>query len=382
MKWRLLIGLAALWLGCGTFADAAPQDVTVRLFEAHSPVRTVMLEGPVEVFLPERRILSRQRFQIQPFQGKVQMMSGTAKRKILFSAANILFRGTSLRPVRLQVASLRSRTYEGLVSVQSDGRGGLRLSNRISAQRYVETVVGSETWAGWPNEALKAQAVLTQSRLSRSGLQATIGDSTQSEVYLGVAYIRPEVHKAVSEVWGQILTWQKRPILPYYHASCAGGTSDSRFLDQKSVQPWLRSVSCHYCQGAPFSRPTRTSVPKLQWNTYLKGDPRVLKHDAQGRPLSVQLGNGQVLSGYQFWLLLGQRFGWDKVPGSRFSWRTGKDGTVTLTSTGAGHGVGLCQWGSVALARAGKSYRQILAYYFPGTQLTGAEMNRSGNGEP
>jgi stage II sporulation protein D len=36
---------------------------------------------------------------------------------------------------------------------------------------------------------------------------------------------------------------------------------------------------------------------------------------------------------------------------------------------GAGHGVGMCQWGAMGRSRAGFSYRDILSAYFPGTQV-------------
>ena len=37
--------------------------------------------------------------------------------------------------------------------------------------------------------------------------------------------------------------------------------------------------------------------------------------------------------------------------------------------SGAGHGVGLCQWGAVGRSRAGHDYRRIVAAYYPGTTL-------------
>jgi stage II sporulation protein D len=42
---------------------------------------------------------------------------------------------------------------------------------------------------------------------------------------------------------------------------------------------------------------------------------------------------------------------------------------LTADGMGAGHGVGLCQWGAVGRARAGQGYQQILAAYYPGTSL-------------
>lgn len=40
-----------------------------------------------------------------------------------------------------------------------------------------------------------------------------------------------------------------------------------------------------------------------------------------------------------------------------------------LENTGYGHGVGLCQYGSDGLAKKGKTYRQILQYYFDGVEI-------------
>ena len=41
---------------------------------------------------------------------------------------------------------------------------------------------------------------------------------------------------------------------------------------------------------------------------------------------------------------------------------------ITVTGKGFGHGVGLCQWGAIGQSRQGRSYKQILAHYFPGTE--------------
>jgi stage II sporulation protein D len=37
---------------------------------------------------------------------------------------------------------------------------------------------------------------------------------------------------------------------------------------------------------------------------------------------------------------------------------------------GAGHGVGMCQWGAIGRARAGAGWAAILAAYFPGADLS------------
>lgn len=54
------------------------------------------------------------------------------------------------------------------------------------------------------------------------------------------------------------------------------------------------------------------------------------------------------------------------VPGS---------GTYELSGLGFGHGIGMSQFGAEGMGRLGKSYRQILKFYYPGTRF--AEVDRS-----
>jgi stage II sporulation protein D len=41
-----------------------------------------------------------------------------------------------------------------------------------------------------------------------------------------------------------------------------------------------------------------------------------------------------------------------------------------FSGRGFGHGVGMCQYGSEAMARSGSTGEQILAYYYPGSVIT------------
>jgi len=49
----------------------------------------------------------------------------------------------------------------------------------------------------------------------------------------------------------------------------------------------------------------------------------------------------------------------------------GVPATITLYGAGWGHGVGLSQAGAVFMAKAGAGYREILGYYYPGTEIEG-----------
>jgi stage II sporulation protein D len=311
------------------------------------------------------------RYQLNLRQGKLLLHTTRSSRPIL-TADRI-----ELKPLQeaitLQPESLSARSYSGGLEFNAGLQGTIMIKNRVPTRTYVAVVVSSETMPGWPKEALKAQAVLTQTGLSRYQPGDALDDSTQKEAYLGLEHLRPEVLKAVSSVWGQTLVYQGRPITPFYHASCGGHTSDGHFLNPKQSVPWLSAVACPYCRLAPFSKPTNTIINRSEFEkVFPRPLPEITRKDAAGRPLKVKLGNGQECSGYQFWLKLGQRFGWDKAPGTRFSLKelpNGNKGNIQITSTGAGHGVGLCQWGAATMARQGKSYTEILHFYFPNTQL-------------
>ncbi len=42
---------------------------------------------------------------------------------------------------------------------------------------------------------------------------------------------------------------------------------------------------------------------------------------------------------------------------------------LEFSGTGSGHGVGLCQKGADEMGAEGRTWRDILAFYYPGTEL-------------
>ena len=54
---------------------------------------------------------------------------------------------------------------------------------------------------------------------------------------------------------------------------------------------------------------------------------------------------------------------------NNFEIKIGSDRKVVIKGKGYGHGVGLCQWGALAQSQQGRSYKEILSYYYPGTKI-------------
>lgn len=365
-------------------ALALPESMAVRLFEAHPDLQSVGIAGPVEIAGPVARHLPAGLYLIRAQGGKVVI---TRDKKPVYDGAAVAVRGEDSHPLALKVAG-KDRHYRGTVVFSSQRRSAeearthdaLLAINTVRTRDYVESVVGSETQPGWPAEAVKAQAVLTETMLARHQSKEIVGDSTQREAYLGCDYVRPGLPEQVSSVWGEILSYQQRPAVVFYHSTCAGRTSSGQDVFGSAARglPYLKSIKCDFCQQSPFWKKTVTHIPAREFGTVFGDSLPVMEiFDEAQRPLSVAFKlNGKLehMSGYQFWILLGQKFGWDKAPGLRFI-LSSHGNYVVVTSTGAGHGVGLCQWGAAGQARRGKSYRQILQYYFPAT-----EVKRTGGG--
>jgi stage II sporulation protein D len=186
------------------------------------------------------------------------------------------------------------------------------------------------------------------------------------------------VLQAVKSVFGQELCYDGRPIDVFFSSSC-GGTAATPEIFGGPVKagryPYLKQIDCNFCTDSPFYRDHREGISA---DAFLRGtgmrDPKVLVSD-HGRPTKVSFeinGHTTAINGYQFWLAVGQHFGWGIVPSTKFRIEgnpSGRAKEIEFVSRGCGHGVGMCQWGAAGQAKAGRGYKEILYFYFPGTTL-------------
>ena len=76
----------------------------------------------------------------------------------------------------------------------------------------------------------------------------------------------------------------------------------------------------------------------------------------------------KTVSGSAFRAALARSFGAMSVKSTYFEMKE-KRRRYVFKGQGFGHGVGLSQWGAHGMARAGRSYQDILAFYYRDTQL-------------
>lgn len=267
------------------------------------------------------------------------------------------------------------RLLSGEVEVRR-GEGGLQVIDTLPLEDYVSAVTGAEMPAGFPPEALRAQAVAARSyALSRKleaveeGRDFDLGSTVLDQVYPGQA-VDPRARAAAAATAGEVLVKERRPIEAYFHSACGGRTE--RGLDALGRDlDYLASVECGRCAAAPKATwrlaLTAAEVARLAGLPGRATGFSVAERTRAGRASRVAVAAGARRARLTA-VELRRRLGYERLPSLWFSVRPGRDGFL-VEGRGSGHGAGLCQWGAAGWARAGEGYREILRRYYLGTEL-------------
>ncbi|KHG65389.1 stage II sporulation protein D [Thermus sp. 2.9] len=264
--------------------------------------------------------------------------------------------------------SLEGRPYRGGVRLLPQG-GKLLVINLVLLEDYLLGVLPGEMPEGFPLEALKAQAVLARTfAVNRLNPKAPydLCASELCQVYLGFAAEKPKHAQAVAATRGQVLSYGGKAISALYHADSGGMTAGSEEVFQKAL-PYLRPRPDPYAKGPKSA--WRVSVSKEAAEQALralgytpKGEeaPQVLERSPSGRAWRVRLMGVEVWGpeAQRLLRLMG-------LPSALAEFQG-----FEAVGRGAGHGVGLSQWGAKGMAEAGFDHREILGHYFPGTFLS------------
>ncbi|MDF0645079.1 MAG: SpoIID/LytB domain-containing protein [Nitrospira sp.] len=287
--------------------------------------------------------------------------------------------GTTERGV-IKTATIQRVTVpvSGLVHVIRRG-GGALVINQVDLEEYVKGVVPAEVNSSWHPEMLKAQAVaartyaLYQQMLSASRDYDVVA-SVQDQVYRGKQGIDGAVVKAVEETRGLVLTYQGAPIYAAFSSTAAGLTEDAVNVWSKDY-PYLKGVECPFDLASPYYQWTASFRRELlEQNLRQQGfpigtitalTPSSFSRGGRVATLRVVHTEGElILRGEE----LRKAVGYMVVPSTQFTVES-VESEIVLSGYGAGHAVGMCQWGAKELAELGYPFSTILSYYYPDTQL-------------
>lgn len=266
----------------------------------------------------------------------------------------------------------------GTLHVKQRGLG-LAGINEVDLEDYVEGVVPAEMNSGWHLEALKVQAVAARTyavyqRMMNGGRDYDVVATAQDQVYQGRRGVDQRVHEAVEATRELVLTYEGVPILAAFSSTAAGPTEDANNVWSKDL-PYLKGVEC------PFDR----NSPHYEWQASFTLEDLETALHTQGLPIGTiasltpyaysragRVTKIRVLHSHGELILRGEELrravGYQVIRSTQFEIE-GVGREVLLSGRGAGHAVGLCQWGTKELAELGYPFHAILLYYFPGTNL-------------
>ena len=255
----------------------------------------------------------------------------------------------------------------------------------VSVREFLIGTAASELPPDWPDDAILAQMAATHSYALSLGGAAFACNSTQCAGWTNATVLKARwgdnfttyynrLAALADEVSGAVLCWDGAPAAACYHSISAGQTEASQNVWLTAV-PYLQGVASPWDADAPgFETSVTYSVEQVYSVLLALGlDAEEIENTPAG-----WFGEGVLDSaGYVAEMpVCGQVFGGTRLR-SAFSLRSAAfsvaydadSNAFIFTTHGYGHGVGLSQYGAKAMAEQGKTWQEILEWYFPGCEV-------------
>ena len=268
-------------------------------------------------------------------------------------------------------------------------------TEKMTLERYLTGVVRGEMPASFEMEALRAQAAAERSyvyyQLAAGRKDAHpdadfCTDHTCCSAYLSETAAREKwggdfapwntrVEQAVSDTDGQVVLYNGQPILAVFHSSSAGRTAaagdvwsgDLPYLVSVDSPEGEETVPNYYSTVTFTASEAKEKLLAAHPELKLSGTPDrwfgAAAENGSGRVETVSVG-GTDIEGTELRRIFGLRSACFTVAADSES--------VTFRVTGYGHGVGMSQYGANQLAREGKTWQEILEWYYTGATVGNA----------
>jgi stage II sporulation protein D len=288
-----------------------------------------------------------------------------------------------MKSVRIQPVDgyfkLKDQWYQGSLYFFKRGVSTLVVNN-LDVEDYLFSVVKSEGYPGWSLEVNKVFAVASRTYVINKVLEARkknklyhIKNTNVHQRYDG--YHKDQVIKqAVEQTRGIFLTYENQPIVAMFDI-CCGGVTPSKMsgVDFKQAPYLARSYPCTSCKSYKvyswhmeyridaLEARLKKDIPSLKRCK----DLIVAKKDGAGlvKRLSIKAGSGyHSVAGKKIYSIL------DGVKSFCYSVQK-KNNKLVFTGRGYGHHLGLCQWGARKMIEEGWDYKNVLLFYYPGTEF-------------
>ena len=312
-----------------------------------------------------------------------------------FSSENII-----IRPAKTGVFSLNGDRFRGSLHLlaKADGKS-FNAINCLSMEAYLNGVISAEMPYYWEQQALQAQAITARTycwfmKTSFGPNRGWDVRKTQaSQVYKGVVAESTRTKEAVAKTAGKILICRcedgsMKPFPAYYSSTCGGHTENSKNVFGDSYAA-LIGVDCPYCLDSvrssllfwPMAQFDKRTVTERIFKRYpklkdLESIENIIinKETDYGTVKRIVIfklvgSNGKegFLRGEDLRLAIDPTG--SKIKSAACRVVLLDDKWTFIAGRGYGHGVGMCQYGALEMARKGKSAKDILQHYYPGSKI-------------
>ena len=263
---------------------------------------------------------------------------------------------------------------------------------QMDMQSYLLGVVRAEMPASFEEEALKAQAVAARTYVlhkiagggSANHPEAdACDDITCCQAYKSeedaasdwgehAADYEAKIRRAVEETDGECVLYEGAPVLAVFHSSSAGSTQDAASVWSASL-PYLTAVETPESEDTVPGYRSTARFPAAELKERLLAalpDAKLegpasnwftdIRQQSNGTVTGLSVGGVEV-GGNQLRTILDLRSACFTI--------SFEENEVVFSVTGYGHGVGMSQYGANVLASGGMGYREILEWYYTGTQV-------------
>ena len=292
------------------------------------------------------------------------------------------------------------KSYKKLISYDPKKQGTdskktvtLKTDDKIRSlplNEYLYGVVAAEMPASFESEALKAQAVAARTEtLKKSSqkndahknadvcddinhCQAYYSENELKEKY-GEEWIKdfyPKIKQSVDETDGITAVYNDEPISAVFHSASSGMTENSKDVWGGDM-PYLVSVKSE----GDESSPRYLDKKNFSINDFKNRLSKIKKTDFSGEPESWIEKITRNPSGSVNEITISKSVFKGTQIRSALDLRSTNfeieilDNSVTVSTKGYGHGVGMSQYGANHMAKNGYTYEEILKKYYTGISL-------------
>lgn len=241
----------------------------------------------------------------------------------------------------------------------------------IPLEIYVADKLERAMGENYEEEALKAQAVLIRTNLLSQKKQTI---EIEDAAY-GSKNVSEKCRMAVYETRGVYLQYEKEPVYAAYFKVSSGVT-------RSGLYPYLKSVPCNrdflseeYLSTVSFGK---ESFEK-KWLTVKKTDSQIVEAEKAEKEKNgdfslVRDDSGYVkFFAYQDEWVQGEEFRYEYGLASSDFQISEDERNIIFEVKGIGHGFGMSQFGANEVAKDGKTYPEILEYFFQDVTMTKAK---------